>query len=292
MTDERPTDLPTYDLLDLHPVDQPVDRPGDGSTTYRMPASTRLCTPFGFLYGGSGIAASAEASERATGRPLQWITTQFLGSPKPGDVIDLHVNVAVTGRASSQTQVSGTVDGALMFTSLCAHNVRPAGDEMAFSPMPDVPPPLECPDFAEPFHVDPPDSFFSTLERRIAAGTIRFDTPLADGEVQPGLIAMWCRLADSDIGSAATQAYVADLGPLAVCARLGRPLGGTSLDNTLRIVDPTPTEWVLLELDADGLHRSVGHSTVKIWSQDGRLLGLAQQSAILRTSHHQPPANT
>lgn len=276
-------DLDSFDLLGLIEADTPQD--------FRLDAIPELCTPFGFLYGGSGIAASAAASERATGRPLQWITTQFLGSPAPGDVIDLHVNVAVTGRASSQTQVSGSVDGALMFTSLCAHNVRPAGDEFAFDEMPDVAPPGDCPEFDEPFHDDPPSSFFSTLERRVAAGTIRFDVPLGDGQVQPGLIAMWCRLIDTQIGSAATQSFVADLGPLAVCARLGRPLGGTSLDNTIRIVDPTPSDWVLLELEADGLHRSVGHSTVKIWSQDGRLLGLAQQSAILRTSHHQPAAN-
>lgn len=281
MEEFSPLDLPMFELLDLAATDSNVD--------FRLAASSQLCTPFGFLYGGSGIAASAEASERATGRPLQWITTQFLGSPAPGDVIDLHVNVAVTGRASSQTQVSGSVDGSLMFTSLCAHNVRPAGDERAFATMPDVPGPHDCPDFDEPFHDDPPDSFFSTLERRVAAGTIRFDQPLGDGEVQQGLIAMWCRVVGSSTGSAATQSFVADLGPLAVCARLGRSLGGTSLDNTLRIIDPTPSEWVLLELDADGLHRSVGHSTVKIWSDDGRLLGLAQQSAILRTSHHVPP---
>ncbi len=272
-------DLDAFGLLGLVPIGTNND--------FRFEAASQLCTPFGFLYGGSGIAASAEASERATGRPLQWITTQFLGSPAPGDVIDLHVNVAVTGRASSQTQVSGSVDGAVMFTSLCAHNVRPAGDELAFGVMPEVAAPDECPEFDEPFHDASSASFFSTLERRIAAGTIRFDEPLGAGDLQPGLIAMWCRLIHADIGSAATQSFVADVGPLAVCARLGRPLGGTSLDNTLRIVDPTPSEWVLLELEADGLHRSVGHSTVKIWSEDGRLLGLAQQSAILRTSHHQ-----
>lgn len=97
---------------------------------------------------------------------------------------------------------------------------------------------------------------------------------------------MWARLLDQDVGSPATQGFVADMGPLVVCAALGVAPGGTSLDNTIRVVDPNPTEWVLIETEADGFHRSVGHSTARLWSEDGRLLGLGQQSAILRTSHH------
>ena len=40
----------------------------------------QLCTPFGFLYGGSGLAACAVAAEAATGRPLVWITTQYVAN--------------------------------------------------------------------------------------------------------------------------------------------------------------------------------------------------------------------
>ena len=156
-----------------------------------------LCTPFAFLYGGSGIAASVEASERATGRPLQWITTQFLGSPTPGMVVDIDVNVAVTGRATTQTQVSGSVDGDVMFTSLCAHNVRPDGDAEAFATMPDVPGPLESAHFDEFFDTGNA-SFFDHFERRIAAGRFAMD---ADGDPQSGLLAIWCRIdGDADLG--------------------------------------------------------------------------------------------
>ena len=97
---------------------------------------------------------------------------------------------------------------------------------------------------------------------------------------------MWCRLVDGKIGSAATQAFVADIVPLAVCAALGIEPGGTSLDNTLRVIDTTPSEWVLLELVAEGFHRSIGHGSVRVWSPDGRLLGIAQQTCIIRTTHH------
>lgn len=264
-----------FDLLELESTADP--------TRFTLPVRPALCTPFGFLYGGSGIAASVEASERATDRPLQWITTQFLGSPKPGMAVDIDVNIAVAGRATTQTQVTGSVDGEVMFTSLCAHNVRPDGDARAFAEMPDVPAPQDSPPFGEFFDTGG-SSFFDHFHRHLAAGRLALE---ADGDPQTGLLAIWCRLEGTPISGAATQGFVADLGPLALCARLGIAPGGTSLDNTIRVVDPEPSEWVLIELEADGFHRSVGHSTARVWSEDGRLMGLASQSAIIRRSHHQ-----
>ena len=78
-------------------------------------------------------------------------------------------------------------------------------------------------------------SFFDHFERRIAAGKFAME---ADGDPQSGLLAIWCRIKGAPITGAATQGFVADLGPLAVCARLGIAPGGTSLDNTVRVVDP------------------------------------------------------
>jgi len=266
--------LDRFDLLGLQPTDDP--------TRFTLPVRPALCTPHEFLYGGSGIAASVEASELATGRPLQWITTQFLGSPAPGMVVDLAVNVAVNGRATTQTRVSGGVDGEVMFTSLCAHNIRADGDAEAFGTMPDVPGPRESEHFDEFFDTGN-SSFFDHFERRIAAGRFAME---AENDPQSGLLAIWCRIQGAPISGASTQGFVADLGPLALCARLGIAPGGTSLDNTIRVVDPAPADWVLIELEADGFHRSVGHSTARVWSEDGRLMGVAQQSAIIRRSHH------
>jgi acyl-CoA thioesterase len=272
---ERLDVLPTFDVLDLETTEDP--------RRFRLAARRSLCTPFGFLYGGSGIAASIEAAELATGRPLQWITTQFIGSPVPDDVVDLEVLVPAHGRATTQAQVVATVDGRPVFTSLCAHTERPGGDGAHFLRMPDVADPQECPSMSEPFAAELAGTFFDHLERRLAAGRIALD---AVADPQDGALAMWCRIPGHEIGSAATQAFVADIIPLAVCAALGVMPGGTSLDNTLRVVDPRPSEWVLLEIIAEGFHRSIGHGSLRLWSQDGRLLGTAQQTCIIRTSHH------
>ena len=267
--------LPTFDLLDLQPTGDPL--------RLQLRARKELCTPFGFLYGGSGIAASIEAAERVTGRPLQWITTQFIGRPEPDEVIDLDVEVGAAGNATTQAQVTGTVDGRPVFTSLCAHTDRPSEGAVGFGPMPDVPPPDDCPPMSEPFAQALAGSFFDHLERRLAAGKFAAE---AIGDPQPGPLGLWCRIPGHVIGSPATQAFIADIIPLAVCAALGVIPGGTSLDNTLRVVDPGPSEWVLLDITAEGFNRSIGHGSLRLWSQDGGLIGTAQQTCIIRTSHH------
>ena len=270
--------LPTFDLLDLQATEDPL--------RFQLPARKALCTPFGFLYGGSGIAASIEAAEGATGRPLQWITTQFIGTPVPDEVIDLRVELVAHGKATTQAQVFGSVAERPVFTSLCAHTERPTGDGVGFLQMPDVPSPDDCPSMSEPFAAIVAGSFFDHLERRLAAGKLAVE---AIDNPQTGLLALWCRVPDHRIGSAATQGFVADIIPLAVCAALGAMPGGTSLDNTLRVIDPDPSEWVLLEIVAEGFHRSIGHGSLRLWSEDGRLLGTAQQTCIIRTSHHSRP---
>ena len=250
---------------------------------FTLHARRELCTPFEFLYGGVAIAASVEAAELATSRALQWVTTQFIGSPQPGEDIDVVVETGAAGRSTSQVEVVGSIDGRPMFTSLCALTSRASGDAVSFISPPEAPPPAECPKMSEPFDRSTAGSFVDHLDRRVAAGAFSIE---AVGHPQDGPLAMWCRIPGARIGSAATQAFVADVIPLAVCAALGIPLGGTSLDNTVRVIDRRPSEWVLLDIRPEGYHQGIGHGSLDIWSEDGRLLGTAQQTCIIRTSHH------
>ena len=264
-----------FDLLDL--------KAAASQNRFTLHARPELCTPFDFLYGGSAIAASVEAAEVATGRSLQWVTTQFIGSPQPGDDVAIVVETGAAGRATSQIEVVGSIDGRPMFTSLCALTSKAYGGARSFLEMPDVPPPSECPDMMEPFAANTEGTFFDHLERRIAAGAFALD---AVDRPQEGPLRMWCRIPDGRVGSPATQAFVADIIPLAVCAALGSVPGGTSLDNTVRVVDREPTEWVLLDIRPEGYHQGIGHGSLDLWSEDGRLIGIAQQTCIIRTSHH------
>ncbi len=268
-----------FELLDL--------KTEASQNRFRLHARREICTPFDFLYGGAAIAASVEAAEVATSRTLQWVTTQFIGSPQPGDEIDIVVETGAAGRSTSQVEVVGSIAGRPMFTSLCALTARAVGNARAFIPPPDVPSAADCPEMNEPFTFSTAGTFFDHLERRVAAGKFGVD---AIDQPQDGPLALWCRIPGFGIGSPATQAFVADIVPMAVCAALGIAPGGTSLDNTVRVVDRDPSEWVLLSIRPEGYHQGIGHGSLDIWSEDGRLLGTAQQTCIIRTSHQSTQA--
>lgn len=238
----------------------------------------RHCTPFGFLYGGSGAAACCAAAEAATGRPLMWITTQYIGQANPGERLDLDVELMVTGRATTQALVRAHVGDRLVLHATTAHTDRPVGDEAWWGRMPAVPGPDEMDAFAPPFETPDGDSFARLIERRVEHGW---------ADRRDGHIWMWTRVPDWGVGTAASQAFVADIVPMAVTNALGTVPGATSLDNTLRVVHGEPYDgWVLLDIEAQGFRRSIGHGQVRLWRPDGVLLGIGSQTCIVRTSHH------
>jgi acyl-CoA thioesterase-2 len=251
----------------------------DGGPTAVLPVTPQLCTPFGFLYGGSGLAACAVAAEAATGRPLVWITTQYVANAFPGEEVRFDVDVVVEGRATSQTHVHGRVDDRTVLHATTAHTDRPPGTMAWWGAPPEVSRPEDCDVFEMPWEPALGTSFMQEMERRVP--------PELPALVAEGRAAMWVKVASWPIGSAASQGFVADIVPMAVSLALGRGPGGTSLDNTVRIVLDEPTDdWILLDIEAEGFHHSIGHGRVRLWRTDGMLIGVGSQSAIIRTSHH------
>jgi len=244
-----------------------------------LPVTKRLSTPFGFLYGGSGLAACAVAAEAVAGRPLKWITTQYVANAFPGEDVRLDVEVVAQGRATTQTHVRGCVGDRTILHATTAHTDRPGGDRAWWG----EPPAVSGPDQGDPFFIsfDRPleGTFVDEMERRIV--------PETDALRASGRAAMWVRMAGWPIGSAASQGFVADIVPMALSLALGRENGATSLDNTMRVVISEPTDdWVLLDIESEGFHHSIGHGRVRVWRRDGALMGIGSQSAIVRTSHH------
>ena len=250
---------------------------GDGHAV--MPVTEALCTPFGFLYGDSGIAACAVAAEAATGRPLVWITTQYVRNAKPGDVVELAVDVVVHARATSQTHVHGTVDGRTVLHATTAHTDRADDGARSWGTMPVVSPPEAGEPFVLPWEHTTTGSFVDRMERYLV--------PEMAELVPQGRAAMWVRVPGWPVGSPASQGFVADIIPMALGMAIGQGPGGTSLDNTVRIVIADPTDdWILLDIEAEGMNRSIGCGRVRLWRRDGTLIGVGTQSAIVRTSHH------
>jgi acyl-CoA thioesterase len=57
---------------------------------------------------------------------------------------------------------------------------------------------------------------------------------------------------------------------------------GRSLDNTIRMVQLEPTEWVLLEIKMHALVDGYAQGTAFMWSEHGTLLATASQSLSIR----------
>ena len=97
-----------------------------------------------------------------------------------------------------------------------------------------------------------------------------------------GRCALWARLPNTLDMSAAALAILGDYVPTGVGQALGELKGGTSLDNTLRVVRLVETEWVLLDIRLHAIDHGVGHGLAHLWAQDGTLLATASQSCTVK----------
>ena len=218
------------------------------------------------FYGGTGIAASAALMEVATGRPVRWVTAQYAASAALGEVLECRVEVVASGRRNAQVQVAGWLGEQLVWTALGATGTgRPAEVEAAWGEAPAVPPPEACPRWA-------PRAF----------GLGDDDRPgwlsVADARAASDAGAMWLRLEGAPLTRAA-MAFLADVIPAGVLRAAGHLGGGTSLDNTVRWGPEPDGTWVLVDVVPHLVADGYIHGSARLWSETGRLLGVASQTA-------------
>jgi acyl-CoA thioesterase len=94
--------------------------------------------------------------------------------------------------------------------------------------------------------------------------------------------ALWARVPGHLSPSAATLAIFGDYVSGGASQPLGRRSMGRSLDNTLRVVQLKPTEWVLCDIRMHALIGGYAQGVAFLWSQDGELLATASQSFVVR----------
>jgi acyl-CoA thioesterase II len=236
----------------------------------------------GSLFGGCGLGAGIEILEEVTGRPVVWSTAQYLAYSEVGQVIDLDIEIGAAGQNITQARVIGRVENREILTVNAALGRRDEPGRGQWLEMPDVPKPLDCPsrEYRDPDRV----SVNQRLEMRIAIGRNMDD--LDERQSINGRSAMWARITDLEQNSAASLAILGDWVPFGLGQAMGAKAGGNSLDNTIRIVDLVPTEWVLLDIRAEAIANGFGHGSVRIWAQDGTLMATASQSVIYRRWKH------
>ncbi len=245
---------------------------------WSMPVTPELSTHGGFLFGGCGLGAAVAAMEDTTGRQCIWATAQYLSYAKPGDHLDVDVLVAVEGHQMTQARAVCHVGNREILTVNAALGYRPLDLRGQFEQMPEVPGPLDTP--VRRSYVTAGPTIVARMEQRLVMGR---NVDELDGTPSDGRTLMWNRLPDVIEGvDATTLAIMGDFVPMGVGQSLGFLGSGNSLDNTLRVVNLVPTDWVLLDIRVHGVDRGFGHGLVHMFAEDGTLLATASQSCIVR----------
>lgn len=246
-------------------------------TRWFIPVTPGVSTGGNFLWGGCGLGAGIEAMERTTGRPVIWATAQYLSYAETGSIMDIDVVIGAEGRSITQGRAIGHVGDREILTVNAALGRRDTPASGTWERMPDVPPPQECP---TRFAADDTDGMMARLDFRLAharAWEEMDGVPSVDGNCS-----MWAHMPEVLEMSGAALAILGDYVPMGLGQALGRHAGGNSLDNTLRMVEITETEWVLLDIRVHAIGNGFGHGLVHLWAEDGTLLATASQSTILR----------
>lgn len=264
-------------FLGLETTDDPLH--------WRLPVTSDVCSGYGQLFGGCGLAAALVALEEATGRRTIWATAQYLRYAPEGTTLELDATVEVVGHHISQARVIARTGTEEILTVNAAFGDRDTEEVRTLAAFPDVPPPEDCPPRAIP--AGRPGLFARRLDVRLARGRPAEDF---DGSPGSGRVCLWARVIGALEPSAAWLAVIGDMVPSGVADTRGVVGGGNSLDNTLRLVRLVPSEWVLCDIGIDGLARGFAHGWAHLWARDGTLMATASQSVIVRSrARRQPP---
>ena len=249
---------------------------------WSMDVTPQLTTPGNFLFGGCGLGAALVALEAASGRPTVWATAQYLSYALTGAELKWEVTLAAVGGHVTQGRAVGRVDGKEILTV----NAALGKDELEV-----------CGIWVEPPRVPPPTNARPASSQTSSA--TRSWTASRSHRGGNGASRRWTATWQSRLRalgpgagppqpSAATLAIVGDYVSGAVSQPIGRRAMGRSLDNTLRMVQLRPTEWVLCDIRIHALVGGYGQGTAFLWSEKGELLATASQSIAVRPLARRP----
>lgn len=219
-----------------------------------------------FMMGGVGLAAAIAAIENSTRRPLLWASAQYLSIAQPDHLLELDVEIVAAGKSVTQARARVQSRDKEIISVAAALGSRISADDVQYAAAPDVPSPKAL--GPEPSETNESNDLFTRIERR------RIQDPNAEAA---GRACMWVRPLEPEPTTASLLAVFADFLPGAI------PLTrrSSSLDNTIRIVSREETEWILIDSTIHVLADGFFHGEARLFSESGRLLAVASQSAGL-----------
>ncbi|WP_370430656.1 acyl-CoA thioesterase [Blastococcus sp. Marseille-P5729] len=176
--------------------------------------------------------------------------------------------------------MTGRVDDEEIITAVGSFGARDSAEGFQWSHPTRMPPPREC-EVVEMWPAQGPDALvIQHMEARMRPGEY---AARSNGQVSDsGRISLWLRTKNDLPVDAGVLALFADFVPSVIALSMGRRGGGSSLDNTLRVVRLVPTRWVLCVIDAHGVDHGMGHGDIHLYAETGELLGVGSQSCLMR----------
>lgn len=255
---------------------------GGTDLRWELDVAPGLSTPGQFLFGGCGLAAGIVAMEKASGRPTIWASAQYLSFAPTGSRLGLDVVLAAAGRRTTQARAAGTVGENEILTVNAALGARDRTHAGVWVQPPQVDRPENCPERGAVSGALG-ETIFDKVDMRQALGRSFQEMTVGPATTGPARSAIWARVPGHLSPEAAALAVFGDLVAGGVSQVVGRPTHGTSLDNTLRIVQLVETEWVLCDIHIEAMAGGYAQGHSYLWSEDGRLLATASQSMSVRT---------
>ncbi|OLF13897.1 hypothetical protein BLA60_01550 [Actinophytocola xinjiangensis] len=240
-------------------------READG---FVVPAEPELCSALGTLFGGWGMGVLAEVAHRVSGRPVRDLAVSFVRPVPRGTDLLVRAETVAAGRSLAHVRLeAGVPDGpAMVATAVTGPDPRGVGSSR---PVPDTPPPHECPE--REYAHGPGTGTSVLLDVRVVAE--RLDRGVG------GAVTLWARLR-REVPDEVRLAVVSDHLPYL----LRRCVPGLSAISTvsasLRVVDRPREEWVLLVIDVDAVADRFAVGRTTLWSA-GRLVATAEQTSRL-----------
>lgn len=243
---------------------------------WQLPVVPKTTGGRGSLFGGAGLAAGIVALEQATGKPIIWATGQYLSLTQQPVTLDLEVILPAQGRNVTQGRAVGHLGDKEVITVLGACGERPNVAEGIWDTMPESKSPEESM-VLERHHDD--QTIHEHVDIRIAKGMFGFSGAGEPSGDNTSLL--WARMpgVEHDAGA---LAIIADYMPSSLGNAMGKIMGCTSLDNTIRIANHESSEWILCENKIEFVGNGFGYGHVNMWSETGTLLATASQSIIVR----------
>lgn len=218
-----------------------------------------------FYMGGVAMATHVDALERYFGKPLLWVTTQFLSHGMLDNELTLEVTQIGGGENVVQAEAVMRRDDEVLHRSIAALGARGDEPDRAFVTMPDVKKPTDC--------AHKPEDANASADNLIG----QFDRRTAFEDSESGTEYMWIRPLEGMKTDAAYLTLVSDF----FLGAHERTRRGTSLDNTFRLINAHQTDWILTVTQVSSFTRGAAHGHIHMFAEDGTLLATSSQTGML-----------